>query len=94
MFLGRSLGKRLEPVSDMGDMVFQSPDLHALSDFVSGRPVKMFPVVDAVQQRSESVLVKIGRHLAAVEHQFPEILRREISGLGSRDRFLLEGLLH
>ena len=74
MLLSGSFGQWLEPVSDMCDMVLQSPDLHAFRDFVSGRPVKMLPIVNAIQQSPESGLIQIGRHLAAIKHQLPEIL--------------------
>ena len=74
MFFGGTVGKRLEPVSNMSDTVLERPGLHACCNAVGCLAVQRCSVVNAVDKGIECSSVKILAHLVAVEYQFAEVI--------------------
>ena len=74
MLLGRTLGKRLEPVGYVCHSMFERPGFHSGSNSVSCLSVKVFSIVYAGEEGLEGCCIEVLAHLLAVKHKFSKVL--------------------
>ena len=94
MFFGSTVGKRLEPVSNVCNAVLKGPCLHTCGNAVGSLAIQMSTVVDAVNQSIESLGIKILVHLVTVEYQLSEIVGNLSCRCLHSSCLLLESILH
>ena len=94
VFFGRSFGKGLEPVGDVGHAVLHRPGLHTGGNFVGNGQVQGTALVDALHQLVEGIDVQVFPHVAAVENEGAEILGGSLFRSLDRGGFLLESILY
>ena len=94
VFLGSTLGQRLEPVRIVCDAHLQGPLLHAVSHSVSDASVQAGAVVHHVNHLVVDVLGQVTEHLLLVEDVFAKIFRGTLRGHLHLKSTLLESLLY